>query len=69
MFNKPTNPDQLRRLRVIQIIADLILIAIIIFISFYVIKNVELLKTLNGDVCKFCMEKTGATCMNLQFKP
>lgn len=53
---------KLMRRKRIAIIADIALIIIIGLIGFYVIKNVELLKALNGDICKMCMEKTGAIC-------
>lgn len=32
------------------------------FLIFYIIKEVEAVKLLNYDVCKICMNKTGATC-------
>jgi hypothetical protein len=45
-----------------QIIADIVLVVVIIFIGLYIFNNIESLKVLNNDVCKLCMSKTGATC-------
>ena len=50
----------------IKIIADVILIIVILGISFYIVSEIESFKILGKDVCKMCMEKTGATCFKLQ---
>lgn len=49
------------RLHTYHIIADIILIIAIGLIGFYVYNNIEHLKTLSSDVCRLCVEKTGAT--------
>ena len=46
----------------IKIISNIVLILLGIGIAWYMISNVELLKILNQDVCKLCMNKTGAVC-------
>ena len=53
------------RINKIKIWADVILIIVFLLIAIYIIKEIELFKTLSQDVCRMCMEKTGATC----FKP
>jgi len=49
----------------LKIILDIVLIVLILAIAFYIIREIELFKMLNQDVCKYCMEKTGAVCYNL----
>jgi cytosine/uracil/thiamine/allantoin permease len=53
------------RINKIKIWADVILIIVFLVIAIYIFKEIELFKTLSQDVCRMCMEKTGATC----FKP
>jgi cell division protein FtsB len=48
-----------------KVITNIILIAILLAIAIYMILNVEALKSLNGDVCKLCMQKTGAVCSRI----
>ena len=50
------------RINKIKIITDIILIVTILFLSIYIIREIELFKILGKDVCKMCMEKTGAIC-------
>jgi len=50
------------RMHRFNIITNIILIVIILGISIYVIKEIELFKQLNQDICKLCMQKTGAIC-------
>jgi SNF family Na+-dependent transporter len=45
-----------------KVVTNLILIVILLGIAFYVIKEIELFKTLSQDVCKYCQLKTGAIC-------
>lgn len=65
---QPTNEQLLEQGRSILrykkfiLITNIILILVLIGIAYYVISNVELLKILNSDVCKMCMDKTGANC-------
>jgi uncharacterized membrane protein YvbJ len=47
----------------IVLITNIILIVIILLIAFYVIKNIEAFKMLSQDVCKLCMQSTGANCI------
>lgn len=54
------------RINKIKIYADVILIIVILAIAIYIIKEIELFKTLSQDVCMMCMEKTGATCFKLK---
>ena len=44
-----------------KIITDIFLIIVLLGIAFYVIKEIETFKMLNQDICKLCLEKTGAT--------
>lgn len=44
------------------LITNIILIVVILLIAFYVIKNIESFKMLNQDICKMCMQSTGANC-------
>ncbi|MBA7700351.1 hypothetical protein ES703_109062 [subsurface metagenome] len=53
------------RINKIKIWADVILIIVFLLIGYYIFKEIELFKTLSQDVCRMCMEKTGAIC----FKP
>jgi len=55
--------------RKITIVTNIFLIIVILIIIFYVISNVELVKTMNQDFCKICELKTGAECMVYNFKP
>lgn len=50
------------RINRIKIVADVILIIVIGAIIFYIFNEIETFKVLGSDVCKMCMEKTGATC-------
>jgi len=50
------------RINRIKIVADVILIIVLGLIGFYIFKEIETFKMLGSDVCKMCMEKTGATC-------
>jgi hypothetical protein len=34
----------------------------VVFLIFYIVKEVEIVKLLNSDVCEICMEKTGCQC-------
>lgn len=45
------------------LITNIIIIVVILLIGFYVVKNIELFKTLNQDVCQLCMQHTGANCI------
>jgi hypothetical protein len=45
-----------------KVITNVILIIVILVITIYVIANIEAFKVLSNDVCKMCMDKTGATC-------
>ncbi|KKN40576.1 hypothetical protein LCGC14_0732120 [marine sediment metagenome] len=65
-FYKPKDltPEVLYRIKRRTFIADLILIAVIIALGIYAWFNIEHFKTIGADVCKLCMEKTGATCFN-----
>ena len=45
-----------------KIITNIILIVVLLGIAFYVIKEIETFKMLNQDICKYCMERTGAIC-------
>ena len=45
-----------------KIITNVFLIIVLLGIAFYVIKEIELFKMLNQDVCSYCMERTGAIC-------
>jgi hypothetical protein len=46
----------------LNMILNIILIVILILIGLYVWFNVEHLKSLGGDVCRLCEEKTGGIC-------
>jgi len=54
------------RLNKFKIVADVVLIVLISFIAYYVIREIELFKILGQDVCRLCTEKTGASCFKLQ---
>ena len=45
-----------------KIITNVFLIIVLLGIAFYVIKEIETFKMLNQDICKYCMERTGAIC-------
>ena len=45
-----------------EIITNIFLIIVLLGIAFYVIKEIESFKILSQNVCKLCMEKTGAIC-------
>lgn len=34
----------------------------VVFLIFYIVKEVETVKLLNSDVCRLCVEKTGCQC-------
>jgi len=51
------------RINKIKIYADIILVIIFLLIGYYIFKEIELFKTLSQDVCRMCMEKTGAICL------
>jgi uncharacterized integral membrane protein len=53
------------RLRKLNILTNVFLIIVLVAIFIYILTNVESLKLLNGDVCKLCMQKTGATCFKV----
>ena len=46
----------------IRILVEIIMVILILVIGIYLFTNIELVKLLNQDICKICMEKTGATC-------
>lgn len=48
-----------------KILMDVILIIILLGIFIYVFYNIESFKILGSDICKLCMEKTGANCIKL----
>ena len=50
------------RMNRFKVVTNIILIVILLGIAIYVIREIELFKLLGGDVCNFCMEKTGAIC-------
>ncbi|HUW43364.1 MAG TPA: hypothetical protein VMV95_00155 [Bacillota bacterium] len=43
-------------------ILRVVLVVWAILITIYLIKNIEAVKFLSYDSCKYCMEKTGAVC-------
>ena len=45
----------------------LLIIAVVILIT--LLMNIQEVKILSGDVCKLCMEKTGATCFSTKVTP
>ena len=45
-----------------KIIMDIILIIVLVGIAYYIVSEIEAFKILGKDVCKLCMEKTGANC-------
>lgn len=49
-----------------RFVADIVLIVLIAFLTYYVIREIESFKILGQNVCQLCMEKTGATCFKLQ---
>jgi hypothetical protein len=49
--------------RRINIITNIILIIVILGISFYVIYNIEIIKSANQNWCSLCELKTGARCI------
>ena len=40
----------------------IVTVALLIFIIFYLISEIDAVKLLNSDVCAICMEKTGCFC-------
>jgi hypothetical protein len=34
----------------------------VVFLILYIVKEIEIVKLLNSDVCKLCMEKTDCHC-------
>ena len=46
-------------------ITNVILVIVIIAIGFYIYLNLQDLKTLSGDVCRLCEEKTGGVCQTV----
>ena len=65
------NPELLKkyyRRKTLALIGDIILIIFFIFLTIYVVKNIEYAKSMQGDVCKICEDKTGAKCI-LGFVP
>ena len=46
-------------------ITNVILIIVIVAIGIYIFYNIEAFKTMSQDVCKLCMDQTGATCFKL----
>ena len=50
------------RMNRFKVITNVILIIVLSLIALYVILNVESFKSLGGDICKMCMDKTGAIC-------
>lgn len=56
---------KLHHRRKVVIITNIILIAVLLFIGWYVISNVELIKFANQDWCKLCEFKTGAKCFKI----
>jgi hypothetical protein len=46
-------------------ITNIILIIVILAIGAYIFLNIEAFKTMSQDVCKLCMDSTGATCYKL----
>ena len=48
-----------------KFIADIILIIVMLFISGYIINNIESFKALGQDVCKLCQLKTNSICYKL----
>ena len=45
-----------------KILMDIILILVIIGIAYYIFSEIEAFKILGKDVCRLCMDKTGAVC-------
>jgi hypothetical protein len=59
---KERTPKQVLYWARFHTITNILLIVAIIFLVIFAWKNIEDFKTLGRDVCKMCMEKTGATC-------
>ena len=60
-------PNLLRSIRLhrYQTITNVILIIVLILIGLYIFWNLEEFKPLGGDICKMCVEKTGAVCAKI----
>lgn len=65
----PTEEELIKRnisMNKMKVISNIILIVVFIAIAVYIIVNVEAFKAVGQDVCKLCMQKTGATCIKLK---
>jgi len=54
------------RMNKIKIVADIVLIVLIAFLAYYIIREIEIFKILGKDVCRMCEERVGATCFKIQ---
>jgi hypothetical protein len=51
--------------RTAQILLDIVRVMMligVIFLIIYIVKNVEMVKLLNSDVCAICANQTGCSC-------
>ena len=64
MFYKPKDltPEVIYKIKRRTMLMDAILILVIAAVGVYTFVNIEHFKVLGADVCKLCMEKTGAIC-------
>lgn len=64
IFYKPKEltPEVLYKIKRRTLIADVILIILIAGLTIYAVMNIEHFKSIGADVCRLCMEKTGANC-------
>lgn len=67
-MEKLVNEDLIKRnikLNRYKVITNIILIIIFLAIGFYIFHEIEAFKSVAGDVCKLCMQKTGANCIKI----